>query len=83
MSDLLRDEQLPEVQARKARGLALRMSNSISGCLGAGNITLKALANFSPGFVLKPWVTNASKELVATPELCESSDATHNAESVG
>jgi bifunctional non-homologous end joining protein LigD len=30
---LLKDEQLPEVQPRKARGLTLRMSNSFSGWL--------------------------------------------------
>jgi hypothetical protein len=32
----------------------------------ASTKTLKALANFSPGFALKPWVTNASNGLVAT-----------------
>jgi len=29
-------------------------------------ITLKALANFSPGFVLKPWVQKCKKKLFAT-----------------
>jgi hypothetical protein len=66
---------LQKFRRRKARGLTLRMSNSFSGCLGAKDVTLKALANFSPGrgphagsprgvevFALKPWVQKKVQE---------------------
>jgi hypothetical protein len=31
-------------------------------------VTLKALANFSPGFALKPWVQKMPEEIVRNPE---------------
>jgi hypothetical protein len=35
-------------------------------CPGFGKRTLKALANFSPGFALKPWVENGLDRFFAT-----------------
>ena len=34
--------------------------------LGSAYQTLKAFANFSPGFALKPWVQKGPKEIFAT-----------------
>ena len=36
---------------------------------GSNNgVTLKALANVSPGFALKPWVQKCQREIVRNPE---------------
>jgi len=37
----------------------------IHGCF-KNRVTLKAFANVSPGFALKPWVENYEKKLFAT-----------------
>ena len=47
-------------------GLCTQRREFRGGC--KNRITLKALANFSPGFALKPWVENALREIVRNPE---------------